>query len=295
MAVATRLTSNGILYNNGSFDEVTKSSNSTDPTTVYSAEFDEVTNNNSGVAKREIADGKLLVSGYFDEFTGAPIIDTSTKLWLDSAIPQSYSGSGSTWTDLTPNNKNATFVSSPTFENINGGVLNYKSAESDYATVSDLGSLTRFTVEAWVKFNSIPTTNKFPAIVTNTYPGGSNLNFSLGFNGANGTGFWNGRLCGGFFNGAWRNTLGFIPVINTWYNVCVTYDGSTVRFYNNGVQDSFLTYTGTPASSGAGIRIARRWDDIDYIDGYIPVVRIYNRALSASDVKANYDALKKRF
>ena len=150
---------------------------------------------------------------------------------------------------------------------------------------SDLGSLTRFTVEAWVKFNSLPEPYSLPTLVTNTYPGGSNVNFSLGFNGTNGTGDWNGRLCGGFFNSGWRNTLGFYPSINTWYNVCVTYDGSFVRLYNNGALDSSLNYVGTPATSGAGVRIARRWDDVNYIDGYIPVVRIYNRALSADEVK----------
>lgn len=295
MAVATRLTSDGILYNNGSFDEITKSSNSVDPTAVYSAEFDEVTVQGSGVAKRETLDGKLLVSKEFDEFSGAPVVDPALKVWLDSTNTRSYSGTGSTWNDLSGNNRNATLIASPTFENVKGGAINFKSANSNYATLSDLGSLSRFTVEAWVYFNSIPTTDYFPSIVTNTYLGGSNVNFSLGFNGANGTGFWNGRLCGGFFNGAWRNTLGFIPAINTWYNICVTYDGTTVRFYNNGVQDSFLTYTGTPATSGSGVRIARRWDDTNYIDGYIPVVRIYNRALSATEVKANYDALKRRF
>ena len=89
MAVATRLTSNGILYTNGSFDEITKTSNSVDPSFVYSAEFDEISIHGESLAKRETSDGKLLVSSQFDEFTGAPIVDKSLKLWLDTAIPQS--------------------------------------------------------------------------------------------------------------------------------------------------------------------------------------------------------------
>jgi hypothetical protein len=39
----------------------------------------------------------------------------------------------------------------------------------------------------------------------------------------------------------------------------------------------------------------RRWDDVDYIDGVLPIVRIYNRALSATEILNNYNAVKGRF
>lgn len=71
MAVATRLTSTGILYTSGPLDEVTLTVNRVTSNSLYASEFDEVTINpiSNGLAKRETSTGKLLVSGYFDEVT----------------------------------------------------------------------------------------------------------------------------------------------------------------------------------------------------------------------------------
>jgi hypothetical protein len=69
--IITRLSSTGILYINGIFDEVTSSRNSIASGVVYTAELDEITIHpiTNGLAKRETQDGKLLVSGEFDEVT----------------------------------------------------------------------------------------------------------------------------------------------------------------------------------------------------------------------------------
>jgi hypothetical protein len=39
----------------------------------------------------------------------------------------------------------------------------------------------------------------------------------------------------------------------------------------------------------------RRWDTGNYWGGRISVVRIYNRALTSTEITANYDASKARF
>ena len=53
--------------------------------------------------------------------------------YLDSANPDSYSGSGNTWNDLSGNGNNFTLYNSPTFDaNTNGGVLNFDES-NDYA------------------------------------------------------------------------------------------------------------------------------------------------------------------
>jgi hypothetical protein len=71
MTVGTRLTSQGILYTNG-LDEVTQTKISETGTTLFAAEFDEVTLNpiQNGLAKRQYKDGRYQVAGYFDEYTG---------------------------------------------------------------------------------------------------------------------------------------------------------------------------------------------------------------------------------
>ncbi len=39
----------------------------------------------------------------------------------------------------------------------------------------------------------------------------------------------------------------------------------------------------------------KQWDNEDYINDILPVARIYNRALSATEILNNYNAVKGRF
>ena len=67
------------------------------------------------ISSRLTSTGKLLVNGILDEFTGVPVIDSSTVLWLDVAQTNSYAGSGNTWTDLTTSQYNFTLYNTPTY------------------------------------------------------------------------------------------------------------------------------------------------------------------------------------
>jgi hypothetical protein len=67
------LTSTGNLLVNGSFDENTSIAPAkfrTTIDTVYATEFDEVTIAGGSVARRQLSDGTLQISGTFDEVTG---------------------------------------------------------------------------------------------------------------------------------------------------------------------------------------------------------------------------------
>ena len=71
MTTGTRLTAEGILYVN-SLDEITQTTISETGSTLFAAEFDEISLNpiQNGLAKREYRDGRYQVAGYFDEYTG---------------------------------------------------------------------------------------------------------------------------------------------------------------------------------------------------------------------------------
>ena len=73
------------------------------------------------IATRLTNTGTLIVNGSFDEFTGAPVVDSSLQLWLDAGQTTSYSGSGSTWTDLSTSLNNGTLTDSPVFRTREGG------------------------------------------------------------------------------------------------------------------------------------------------------------------------------
>lgn len=207
---------------------------------------------------------------------------------------------GTTWTDLSNSGYSCTLMgmSSPTYSSANGGALNFVNSGFTYGygeTTKSLTSISNWTAEAWVKFTTVPAVSSMvSAIVGNVYDG-SNINFTLTTD-VDGTA--NKGIYAAFFNGAWRYAPYHAPSANTWYQYVGTYDGATIKMYVNGNFYSSTSYIGT-ASSGGTIRVARRWDSgttvTNFIDGLIPIVRVYNKALNGSEVLQNYNATKGRF
>ena len=72
--------------------------------------------------------------------------------------------------------------------------------------------------------------------------------------------------------------------MNTWAHLAATYDGATMRFYVNGVQVASRAQTGAIATSTNPLQIGGDSIFGQYFAGRIDEVRIYNRALSASEV-----------
>lgn len=214
---------------------------------------------------------------------------------LDASFTTSYPKGGTGWKDLSDTQSTGTLINGVSYLTNNSGSLSYSSSSLQYAELPDLGNLSNFTVSCWFKLNTLPTTSGAAAVVTNVYDLSSKLNFSIGLNRSPSS----ANICGGFYNGAWRTTNGFTPATGSWYSVDVTYDGSQIIQYLNGSQQSTLNYVGTPQSSGLGVRIGRRWDNapssVDFINGEIPFVSIYNRALSADEISSNYNAISSRY
>lgn len=211
---------------------------------------------------------------------------------LDAGYILSYPRSGSTWYDSSFSGNNATLINSPTFSLSGGGILIFSASSSNYAIIPEFGDFSNgFTLESWVNFNSIPVSNSFPAIVTNIFPGGSYVGYALGVLNAP----WDGKITGGFYNNGWKICSGFTPSINIWYHITATYDGNDIKLYKDGVLFSQNNVGSSSVSSGLGGYIARRWDSPDYIDGSIPIVRIYNRPLTDTEISLNYNSTKSRY
>lgn len=233
-------------------------------------------------------------AGPISPFQKVDVVRRGLKVYLDTGIPGSYGGSGTTWTDLSGNGKNGTLVNSPTYTSTNNGILTFASASLQYATFPDLGSLSRWTIDTWVKFNSTPAAGT-TAVVTNQYNGASSLNFIIGAGEPSSS-----VIRAGFFDGTWRNTTtGLTPTLGSWYHLVGTYDGSTVILYSNNTSVGTLSYSGTP-TSGGGSRIARRWDNFgtdptDFMDCVVPEVKIYDRALTTTEINQNFNAHRSRY
>jgi len=216
-------------------------------------------------------------------------------LSFDSGNPASYPGSGNTWYDLAGSD-NATLPNGATYSAANGGILTFNRSLSQSAHASALSTLTTFTAETWVKFNILDlVSGDATCTITDIY-NITPINFTIGCGMLGNPSLWQG----GYFDGnAWHLAGNFVPVINTWYCMSVTYDGSNINFYVNGELNDTVASAVTPGSSGLGIHIGERWDGDyltqSYVDGSIPIVRLYNTALSSLEIKQNFDADKTRF
>ena len=219
---------------------------------------------------------------------GTNPISANLVLSLDAGDPASYPGSGTTWTD-TVNSIAFTLNNGPTYSASNGGYLNFDSASSQWADSStSLSNLSTWTVEAW-HYYAGGNTGSLPCLVTETFIGG-NINYTLGYpNGAP-------DFQAGFYNGGWQTTpTGYDLTTGAWYQIVGTYDGTTITLYVNNTLINQTAYTGTPASSGAGIRLMNRWDSADYWGGRLSIVKIWDNDIGATGVTSEWNSNKARF
>ena len=230
---------------------------------------------------------------------GGPIVNTTGLiLEYDFANKLSYAGSGNTAINIGGNAAfGTTLVNNPTFSSTNLGYLTFAQASSQYAIFPHFGTtLSNFTLEAWYYLNTLPLNTTVQALITQQFPGSGKINFSLGFNGTRGAGAYDGKINGGFYDTTWQLTDGFTPVINTWYQSVVTYDGTTIVQYTNGAQIGSTAPTAPSIGTGTNFNyLMRRWDTTNFVDGRLAIVRIYNTALNSAQVYENFNANRTRF
>jgi hypothetical protein len=98
------------------------------------------------------------------------------------------------------------------------------------------------------------------------------------------------------YTGTWIFVNGSITLSsNTWYNLVLTYDQSTVKGYVNTVLDVNSVKTGSPIwGSLNSIGYTTGGEDAPSVTN-IANAMIYNRALTAEEITQNFNAQKGRF
>jgi hypothetical protein len=79
-----------------------------------------------------------------------------------------------------------------------------------------------------------------------------------------------------------------IPV-GAWTHLATTYNGSTLTLFVNGVSVATQAATGSIASNTGPLRIGGNAIWGEYFNGLIDEVRVYSRALSASEIQGDMD------
>lgn len=230
-----------------------------------------------------------MINGIID--SGQKIITDGLVLHFDAAQLRSYSGSGTTWTDLSGNTNTGTLINGPTFDSLNGGSI-VLDGINDYVDIVGTASLNSIyaTQEVWVKFSRVPHTSNEQIIARgNTSAGTFNIGKSLSTS----------RIFGNMRDSA--NTLhqivGIGAINNGWNQLVITYNGTDFILYINAVQSAFTTVANQTINTGGALimNLGRNTTGAAITQGNVSITRIYNRALSATEVLQNFNATKSRY
>jgi len=226
----------------------------------------------------------------------SPIIVTDgLVLCLDAGNAKSYPGSGTSWSDVSGEGNNGTLVNGVGYSGDNLGSLSFDGVD-DYVNLGDLDLPAPFTLSIWFKGNTTQSPNQFCGLL--------NKSSSEDF------GAWGlyGDINSSYVRFGFVNTSNSQRVIsntnfndikaNTWVNYVGTYDFSNLRLYRNGVEIASAAETTTPVSTNdiasIGNRVVTNRSDRAYA-GLLSSAKIYNRALTASEVQQNFKALRGRY
>ena len=260
-------------------------------TTVYANLLDEVSlpYNSSNPAMRNTNTGTLMVSTGFDEFTGAPIVDSSLLQWIDAAQPASYPGSGTTLFNL-GNISSGTNYSTYTseFTNNQGGLF-ILNTTTQIASLSNVNiNSSEFTVSVW-GMQTITDTRRQRWITVGT----AGDSITMRNDGAVGIGQFhyymtlNGVIGGGTIRVNSSITPGQIA------NYVGTYNGTQMVLYKNGASIGSSAVSGIFTGTSLNIRLGSISNE--GLVGNIHQSQIYNRAFSADEILQNFNALRRRY
>jgi hypothetical protein len=217
---------------------------------------------------------------------GPDIVTDGLVLCLDAGNSVSYPGTGTTWFDLSGNGNNGTLVNGVGYSASNFGSLVFDGID-DRATISgsnsSLNSATALTMISWV--NPIQLKSGWQGVFLRQTVGVYELwifdnKLRYGLNTGSGTGRASGNIS---------------LVNNNWYMLSWTYDGSTVRLYVNAIPDSTFSRTGSIPTSTSTIFIGYSGFSSEYFNGYVNICQLYSKALSAQEIRQNFNATRSRF
>ena len=216
---------------------------------------------------------------------------------VDAGNTKSYPGSGTVWSDLSRTQVTGSLTNGPTFNTSNGGSIVFDGTNDNVVFSNTLGNnISNITLEAWVILNRTNITTNVDHIVSKGNSGdfqyalrvvnvNSNGSVSVLAWQADGNDYTYANSITPLNDGKWHHIIGVIQ------------EGVSATLYVDGVsKQTRTTLDGTWNKTGSGsFMIGGRADGANYLTGSVASVRVYNRALSATEVLQNYNALKGRF
>jgi hypothetical protein len=231
-------------------------------------------------------------------FAVPSIVTDGLVLNLDAGNTASYPGSGTTWTDISGNGNTGTLTNGPTYSSADGGSIVFDGVD-DRVDCGNLNTLSNMTVQMFVK--PLSNSGGYKAFIGAV--GGTGQDYDSGFNidmGPNSTSAFN--YCnfeGGIYRiGGGSNFMTSSIPFGTWVSICFTISPTYIQYYVNGIAQlgANRLNNSTTTIGMNNLMIGRRpYSGGVVLNGNIANTQIYNRALSATEVSQNFEALRGRF
>ena len=241
--------------------------------------------------------------GRFVEPVEIPVVTDSLVLHLDAGNTASYSGSGTTWYDLTSNHFDSTLTNGAGYSS---GAITFD-ATDDYVAVSSAMSSVivtdtpGYSISGWFYINN----NDFANWRTIIAKQGDNRQYYVGLNGGYGPPY---RGLSFFSNQSGQGGVGTDPLVaGRWYYFCATHygtsgTGNTLYVRSLAGIESITTFASTGTSeigTDIGInpiKIGKYTDGVPFLwDGKIAIVCVYGKKLSEAEILQNFNSAKGRF
>ena len=225
-------------------------------------------------------------------YTGGIVTD-GLVLHLDAAKRDSYPGSGTTWYDLSGNGNDGTLTNGPTYSGVSKDAALEFDGSNDYVPITCTGlSSTVNTVEMWLRWRSSAEDMFFAfGSAYDIWTGGGTLGFNTG----------NSDVYG--ISTAQRDALNLRGTDQSnWHHYVFQFTDQAQNnkiYINTNEQSLSQVYNTTnltaTRSFSSNIAIGAYTNGAYATNSDIAVTRIYNRALTASEITQNYNALKGRY
>jgi hypothetical protein len=223
-------------------------------------------------------------SSRFDADRG--IVTNGLMLWLDAAQPGSYSGTGTTWRDLSNGGHHATLTGSPTWSS--DGYFHFVGTTqwADTNFIPDFIN-TNASHEYWINYVAFDGPN-------------GNHNSKRWYIGIySATSFGWGVADNNNWSAGYDVTSGSYGTVTTgqWCHLCVVAEGGTAKAYLNGrYTNTSFSYTQSSGNNPIANYLVGNWSGSKgSVNQKIASVKMYDRALTAAEVVQNFNAGRQRF
>lgn len=222
---------------------------------------------------------------------GEDYVTDGLVLYYDAGKTASYPGTGTTWTDLV-SNTTATIQSGASYSSNNGGEIVFNYASNSYV---NLASGTSFTVSGatfivWLRLDDLDQASYTGLF----FARGSTVEGLNLYGSTERVGYhWNSAASSYDFNSG----LAIPSQEMCMVAASVQTNFADLYLCRSSGTTSARNTTNHPSVTISNIEIGRDTGGFGnrYLDGSIPIVQLYNRALSSTEINQNFQAFKERF